>query len=74
MSDLYVPTCIISFQTAMDVVVNPPRPGEPSYELFMQVCVYQAHDIISDIHVYRNTIFVAALCFRNDMTHVKSLY
>ncbi|XP_048772562.2 alanine aminotransferase 1-like [Ostrea edulis] len=26
----------VSGQTAMDVVVNPPRPGEPSYDLFMK--------------------------------------
>lgn len=23
----------------MDVVVNPPKPGEPSYELFKKVCI-----------------------------------
>ena len=27
----------ISLQAAMDVVVNPPRPGEPSYDLFVKV-------------------------------------
>lgn len=26
----------VSGQTAMDVVVNPPKPGEPSYELFIK--------------------------------------
>lgn len=26
-------------QTCMDAVVNPPKPGEPSYELFMKVIV-----------------------------------
>jgi hypothetical protein len=24
-------------QAVMDVVVNPPKPGEPSYDLFMKV-------------------------------------
>ena len=27
----------VSGQAAMDVVVNPPRPGEPSYDLFLKV-------------------------------------
>ena len=27
----------MSGQAAMDVVVNPPRPGEPSYELWKKV-------------------------------------
>lgn len=31
-------------QACMDVVVNPPRPGEPSYESFMKVCFFLNHD------------------------------
>ena len=26
-------------QISMDIVVNPPRPGEPSYELFVKVYI-----------------------------------
>ena len=29
--------CSVLGQVCMDAVVNPPRPGEPSYELFMKV-------------------------------------
>ena len=29
-------------QACMDAVVNPPKPGEPSYELFMKV--YNTHN------------------------------
>lgn len=28
----------LHFQAAMGVVVNPPNPGEPSYEIFEKVC------------------------------------
>jgi len=28
---------VMWLQAVMDVVVNPPRPGEPSYDLFMKL-------------------------------------
>ena len=30
----------VTGQTAMECVINPPREGEPSYQLHQQVCVY----------------------------------
>ena len=30
----------VSGQAAMDVIVNPPRPEEPSYPRFLKVCVF----------------------------------
>ena len=34
------------FQAAMDVVVNPPTSSEPSYQLFIKVCIENFYSII----------------------------
>jgi len=37
LNDFTVLHGVMWLQAVMDVVVNPPRPGEPSYDLFMKV-------------------------------------
>ena len=39
----------VSGQAAMDVVVNPPKPGEPSYELWKKVATYYYYCLLKFI-------------------------
>ena len=50
----------ISGQAAMDVAVNPPRPGEPSYDLFIKVRKF--------------TVMVSSSNFQRNMVHCILVY